>query len=238
MANPGNLWYIGMTEKAIRQKVADTALSLLGIKEGSIEFKRIIDTYNAQHKLPRGYAMSYDDAWCAATMTYIGIILEISNIILPECSCSRMIKLYDDKGRWMEADDYVPDLADIVMYDWDAQKGECTGAPEHTGMIVGKKGNTLMVLEGNYGNQVKIREICVGYVKVRGYCLPDYSSLVQPFADVDPGAWYAKDVAWGAERGIVEGVGDGRFEPDRPITRAEVVAMIHRYDNLKNQLDK
>ena len=226
MANPN--WYIGMSEKAIRQKVADTALSLLGIKEGTAEHKRIIDIYNAQHKLPKGYAMSYDDAWCAATMTYIGIILEISNIILPECSCSRMIKLYDDKGWWMEADDYVPDLADIVMYDWDAKKGECTGAPEHTGMIVGKKGNTLMVLEGNYDNQVKIREICVEYIKVRGYCLPDYGSLARPFKDVPEDHIHAEGIAWGAEQGIVVGVGDGRFEPDRPVTRGELMTILHR----------
>lgn len=221
-------WYVGMTEDAIRQKVADTALALVGIKEGSAEHKRIIDIYNAQRKLPKGYAMSYDDAWCAATMTYIGIILEISNIILPECSCSRMIKLYDDKDRWMEADDYVPDLADIVMYDWDAQKGECTGAPEHTGMIVGKKGNTLMVMEGNYDNQCKIREICVEYVKVRGYCLPDYASLVQPFADVPADAWYAEAVAKAAELGLMEGVGNGLFEPDRAPTRAELAAVAAR----------
>lgn len=223
-----NKWYIGMTEDAIRQKVADAAMSLLGIKEGTAEHKRIIDIYNAQHKLPRGYAMSYDDPWCAATMTYIGIILEISNIILPECSCSRMIKLYDDKGRWMEADDYVPDLADIVMFDWDAQKGECTGAPDHTGMIVGKKGNTLMVLEGNYDNQVKIREICVEYVKVRGYCLPDYASLVQPFMDVPKNHIHADSIAWGAEQGIVLGVGGGLFEPDRPVTRGELMTILHR----------
>lgn len=227
-------WYYGMTEKAIRQTVVDTAMGLLGIKEGTADHKLIIDTYNTKlPKLPRGYKMDYDDPWCAATMTYIGIILGIPNIILPECSCSAMIGLYKKAGRWEERDDYVPDLADIVMYDWDAVKGECTGAPEHTGMIVGKKGNTLMVMEGNYDNQCKIREICVEYVKVRGYCKPDYASLVQGFSDVDPDAWYAEDVAWGAENGIVEGVGDGLFEPDRPITRAEVVAMLRRYDSMR-----
>lgn len=227
-------WYIGMTEDAIRRKVADTALALVGIKEGTAEHKRIIDIYNAQCKLPRGYKMTYTDAWCAATMTYIGIILDIIHIILPECSCSRMIKLYDDKDRWMEADDYVPDLADIVMFDWDARKGECTGAPDHTGMIVGKKGNTIMVLEGNYDNQVKIREICVEYIKVRGYCLPDYGSLVQWYTDVPLDAWYKDDVYMARELGIMEGVGGGLFEPDRPITRGELAAVVVRlYEILK-----
>ena len=222
-------WYYGMTEDAIRKKVADTALALVGIKEGTAEHKKIIDTYNAKlPKLPRGYKMDYDDAWCAGTMSYIGIVLDIIHIILPECSCSAMIERYKKAGRWEERDDYVPELADIVMYDWDAVKGECTGAPEHTGMVVGYNGKNPLVLEGNYDNQVKIREICVEYVKVRGYCLPDYAALVQPFTDVDPGAWYAKDVAWAAEHGIVEGIGGGLFEPDRPVTRAEAAAMMVR----------
>lgn len=223
-----NKWYIGMTEKAIRQKVADTALSLLGIKEGTAEYKRIVDIYNAQHELPKGYAMSYDDAWCAATMTYIGIILEISNIILPECSCSRMIKLYDDKDRWMEADDYVPEPGDLVMYAWKGQKGENTLAPDHVGMVVGVEGKSIKVVEGNYDDQVKIREICVEYVKVRGYCLPDYGSLVQPFTDVPSDHIHADSIAWGAERGIVVGVGGGLFEPDRPVTRGELMTILHR----------
>lgn len=228
MVNPGNLWYIGMTEKAIRQRVADTALSLVGIKEGTAEHKKIIDIYNAQHKLPKSYAMSYDDPWCAATVTAIGIILEISNILLPECSCSRMIKLYDDKGRWMEADDYVPKPGDLVMYAWKGQKGENTLAPDHVGMVVGVEGKIIEVVEGNYDNQVKIREICVEYVKVRGYCLPDYAALVQPFEDVPNNHIHADGIAWGAEKGIVVGVGDGLFDPDRPVTRGELMTILHR----------
>lgn len=221
-------WHIGLTEKAIRQKVADTALSLLGIKEGTVEHKRIIDIYNAQRKLPRGYAMSYDDAWCAATMTYIGIILEISNIILPECSCSRMIELYKARFQWVEDDAHVPEPGDLVMYAWKGQRGENALAPDHVGMVVGVEGKSIKVVEGNYDNKVKLREIPIEYIKTRGFCKPDYAALVQPFADVDPGAWYAKDVAWAAEHGIVEGIGDGRFEPDRPITRAEAVALAIR----------
>lgn len=231
-------WYIGMAEKAIRQKVVDTAVSLLGIKEGTAEHKELVSIYNSQVKLPRGYQLREKDPWCAATISVIGIMLRISDTILPEVGCGPMIELYKARGRWMERDDYVPAPGDIIMYDWDAEKGECLGAPDHVGMVEKVEGNTITVIEGNYDDQVKRRTICVEYVKTRGFCLPDYSALVQPFSDVDPGAWYAEDVAWGAEHGIVEGVGDGLFEPDRPATRAEIVAMLRRYDDLKNQLDK
>lgn len=231
-----NKWYIGMTEDAIRQRVADTALSLLGIKEGTAEHKRIIDTYNTKlPKLPRGYKMDYDDPWCAATMTYIGIVLGITDIILPECSCSAMIELYKRKGRWMEDDAYVPKPGDLVMYDWDAVKGECTGAPDHVGMVISVDGKNIKVVEGNYDNQVKERTICVEYIKVRGYCLPDYGSLVCGFVDVPAGHRHAEGINWGAEKGIVLGVGGGKFEPDRPVTRGELMTILHRYAENKGK---
>lgn len=227
-------WYIGMSEDAIRQRVVDTALSLLGIRENTIDHKeRIVDVYNSLDKLPRGYRLKGDDAWCAAFITVIGIMLGISHIILPECGCGPMIELYRQKGRWMEADDYIPKPGDICMLDWDAQRGECTGSPDHVGLVEWVKGKEIGLIEGNYDNQVMRRTICVEYVKTRGFCLPDYGSLVQPFVDVPADAWYKDAVAKAAELGIVEGVGGGLFEPERAVTRAECAAMCVRlYDKL------
>lgn len=221
-------WYIGMSESAIRERVVAEARKLLGVKEGTAAHKKLVDGYNGQSKLPRGYKLQYGDPWCAATMSFIGIVLGIPHVLLPECSCSRMIELYKAQGLWMEADDYVPRPGDLVMYDWQAQSGECTGAPDHVGMVESVSGNTITVIEGNYDNQVKRRDICVEYVKIRGYCLPDYAGLVQRFVDVEPYAWYADEVAKAAALGIVQGVGGGKFEPDRAVTRAEVAAMIVR----------
>ena len=227
MANPN--WYIGLTEKAIRKKVADTALSLLGITEGTVEHNdKIVKVYNSQNKLPRKYALKPSDPWCAATISVIGIMLGISHIILPEVGCSPMIEAYRKVGRWEERDDYVPAIGDIIMYDWEAKKGECTGAPDHVGMVVNISGKTLTILEGNYEDQCQTRDICVEYIKCRGYCLPDYAALVQPFADVPGDAWYSEIVSKAAELGLIEGVGGGLFEPERPITRAEAVALAVR----------
>ncbi len=48
-----------------------------------------------------------------------------------------------------------------------------------------------------------------------------------PFADLG-GHWAARDVAVMAARHLAAGVGEGRFEPDRAITRAEFTALLQR----------
>ncbi len=49
------------------------------------------------------------------------------------------------------------------------------------------------------------------------------------FDDVPDGAWYATAVNIMAELGIVDGVGDDKFEPNREITRAEFTTMAMRF---------
>lgn len=48
------------------------------------------------------------------------------------------------------------------------------------------------------------------------------------FDDVAPDAWYADDVEYCFKAGLLNGVGDGKFEPNRPVTRAEMAAILHR----------
>ena len=49
------------------------------------------------------------------------------------------------------------------------------------------------------------------------------------FADVPEGQWYTQAVAWAADLGIVNGVGDNRFNPNGMITREQLVCMIYRF---------
>ena len=53
------------------------------------------------------------------------------------------------------------------------------------------------------------------------------------FADVPEGAYYYKAVQWAFSNGIVEGVGGGRFAPNRAITREEMAVMLHNYATYK-----
>lgn len=51
------------------------------------------------------------------------------------------------------------------------------------------------------------------------------------FTDVPEDAWYAPAVNTLASMGILNGVGGGRFDPYRPITRAEFAAIVARFAN-------
>ncbi|WP_458861825.1 S-layer homology domain-containing protein [Acidaminobacterium chupaoyuni] len=52
---------------------------------------------------------------------------------------------------------------------------------------------------------------------------------VSPFNDVAAGAWYAGEVKWASENGIVNGVGDNKFAPDHSVSRQEMAALMMRY---------
>lgn len=54
-------------------------------------------------------------------------------------------------------------------------------------------------------------------------------SMTAHFTDVPSNAWYAKAVNTLASMGIISGVGDDKFLPNRPITRAEFVTMATKF---------
>ena len=49
------------------------------------------------------------------------------------------------------------------------------------------------------------------------------------FMDVAAGDWYAKAIDWAAEKGIVNGYGNGAFGPNDPITREQLAAIFCNY---------
>lgn len=170
-----------MAEFEFRQQLIAKAKSWLGYSEKNGRFKTIIDLYNTQKPLPRGYRVKYTDEWCATYVTAVGIKAGLHRIILPECSCSKMIELYKTKGLCVENDAYVPSIGDIVMYDWQDGTNYGTtdnrGAPDHVGFVMSINGNSMTIIEGNKGGMVATRSLKVNGRYIRGYCLPDYASL-------------------------------------------------------------
>lgn len=167
-----------MTEKQLRQKFVDTAVSYLGAKEGSAGHKKIIDTYNTYLPHPRGYKMTYSADWCAAYVSAIAIMCDHTDIIPVECSCNTQINLFKKIGSWEESDAYIPKIGDILYYDWDDTSGKSDNrnVVEHVGIVEKIEGNELTIIEGNKNNSVDHRPLEVNGKYIRGYGIPNFAS--------------------------------------------------------------
>lgn len=54
-------------------------------------------------------------------------------------------------------------------------------------------------------------------------------SYVNNFSDIPSGSWYENAAAWAAENGIVNGVGDKRFAPEKTLTQEQLAVMLYNY---------
>lgn len=154
--------------------VVAQAKAWLGLKEADGSYRIILDTYNSQKTLPRGHKMTTKDPWCAAFVTAVAVKLGYTDIIPPECSCTKMISLLKEKNAWQEAA-YLPAPGALIFYNWEA---EMTDA-DHVGIVESVQNGQITVIEGNYQKAVKRRVIPVNYKYIRGFGLPKYDTAAK-----------------------------------------------------------
>lgn len=169
-----------------REKIVAAAVAYNGVKEGSAKHKEIIDRYNSYKPLPRGYKVTYTDAWCATFVSSIAIKCGLQDIFPIECSCNKQIAQLKEKGAWIEKDSYVPKLGDIIYYDWqDSGKGDNKGYSDHVGIVVSVENNKVKVIEGNKNNAVGYRTLAINGKYIRGYGVPKYTAVNTPNLPVE-----------------------------------------------------
>jgi hypothetical protein len=91
-------------------------------------------------------------------------------------------------GIWIENENRVPNPGEIIFYDWDDSSSysskDNTGSPEHVGIVEKVVNGIIYIIEGNYSNSVKRREISVNGRYIRGYAAPKYDA--EPNAPAAP----------------------------------------------------
>lgn len=226
-----------MTEQQIREVVVQTARAWLGRKESDGSHREIIDVYNTDKPLPRGYTVKYTDAWCATFVSAVAIKCGLTDIIPKECGCEKMIELYRAHGvsRWQEDESITPRPGDVIFYDWqDSGAGDNKGAADHVGIVSSVSGDTVVVIEGNYSDSVKERTLKVNGRYIRGYGLPAYASKTERTEDKpagtgdNPSAYARAATEYCKRKGIFGGDGAGNYDWQEPITREAVAAVLYR----------
>lgn len=163
-------------EMAIRNHLAETGQSFLGCQEADGSHIPILERYNGQDPLPRGYAVTPTDSWCAVFGTVAAMEAGLDHLVPPECSCGRQVDLFRERKQWVEADWYLPRPGDYIFYDWDnTSRRDSGGWPDHVGIVVQTFGPVIKVIEGNKDDMVTFRYVFLDDLWIRGYGTPDFS---------------------------------------------------------------
>ena len=170
-----------VTEKQVREKIVAVMRGWIGLKKSDKSHAVIIDTYNSFTPLARGYKVTYQDAYCAATVSAAAIRTGYTDIMPIECSCRKLIEQAQRMGIWVENDAYMPEPADLILYDWqdwaDFPRTDNKGEPDHVGMVEKIRNNTITIIEGNMsGGIVGRRTVAINGRYIRGYICPHYES--------------------------------------------------------------
>ena len=119
--------------------------------------------------------------WCAAFVSTVSLQCDLRDIMPTECGCPSMIRLYQELGRWVEDDAYVPSPGDVIFYDWqDSATNYATtdnlGQSDHVGIVIDCDGQNMTIIEGNNANAVNKHVLAVNDRFIRGFGVPDYAS--------------------------------------------------------------
>ena len=151
-----------------------------GAGQGSARHRDLVDTFNRVK--PHGEVGNYSCPWCAITTTAILIKAGYTTKNMPmSYNCGTLVEDAKRLGVWVENDAYVPEVGDLIIYNWDDNgKGDCSRGAYHVGMIisVNKKGNTFTVIEGNKGEPGKVgtRKMNINGRYIRGFGHLKYQS--------------------------------------------------------------
>lgn len=170
------------------RKFLDILKSYEGATHGSAKHFHIIDVYNAfikAGKAPKSskHLMTSTDPWCAATVSAAAIEAGCTDLVPVECSCTRMISLYEQMGRYNYVDFAVPEVGWIIFYKWQMDNGkdipdeayDVSGKANHVGVVTEViNGKKIRVLEGNYNGKCQYRTIKVGWKYIHGFGMPKW----------------------------------------------------------------
>ena len=158
-------------------------------------------------------------------------------------SCSTLLRWYREQGLTVPVSEVQ--VGDIVILNFHGTKDteHCglvvdtsirldpkTGAPE---FVVTVEGNTSPGLEGSQDNGGCVALKNRDRWRIVGVCRPQYQPEPEVVDDIT-GHWAEKEIRWCMDKGLMKGYPDGSFQPDKPVTRAELAVILDRLNKEDN----
>lgn len=148
-------------------------------------------------------------------------------------SCGMLLRWYREQGLTVPIQHARK--GDIAIYNFSG-----TQEPQHCGLITDVKmaistiaslssieGNTT-ITGGSEDNGGVVAEKTRYTRNIVGVCRPQYKPAEPETIDDVSGHWAKASIEWAKEKGLIKGYPDGSFQPDKPVTRAEMCVILER----------
>lgn len=211
-------------------KVLETARGELGVTESPPNSNRV--------KYWDDYDKSFQgQPWCVAFLWWVFQQAGERMAFFgggKTASCGMLLRWYREQGLTVPVSEVQ--AGDIVILNFHG-----TQDTEHCGLVVDLpieepygfvyvetiEGNTSPGYEGSQDNGgcVALKRRTPG--KIVGICRPQYQPEPVTVDDIT-GHWAEKAIRRCVARGLLKGYPDGSFHPDKPVTRAELAAVLDR----------
>jgi len=153
-------------------------------------------------------------------------------------SCSMLLRWYREQGLTVPVEDVQP--GDIVLLNFHGTKDT-----EHCGLVTAKGVDFgywyIKTIEGNTssgGSQDNGGAVCEKerYAhQIVAVCRPQYQPEPEITDDIT-GHWAEDAIRWCMAHELMVGYPDGSFQPDKPVTRAELATVLKRFSDFAAQI--
>lgn len=155
------------------QALIRCANNYLGCIEGDTQYKRMLEIYNNNNPLPRGYRVQPKDAWGCIFVSTMAIMSRLKDVIPIECSCYEQMTLFKKMGLF-RIDKCKPKIGDFVYFSWEQDE-----FPTQVGIVKNFKDETIRIIMGNVsifagGVGVVNKRIKINSNYIVGYASPQY----------------------------------------------------------------
>lgn len=180
-----------------------------------------------------GAAYGWDGVpWCVIFLWWCFLKARLSYAFFggaKTASCGTLYQWYKAGGMVVSAEEAR--AGDILLTNFHGGKD-----PEHCGLVIGAGDGWIRTIEGNTsssgsqdgGSQDNGGAVCEKvrvYRQVVAVLRPQYKD--EPETDWE-GHWAEDHIRRAIERGIMTGYEDGTWQPDKPVTRAELAVILDR----------
>lgn len=175
--------------------------------------------------------------WCMIFLWWLFREAGLSKIFFDgqkTASCGMLLRWARNAGLTVEPIKMEP--GDIVILNFSG-----TQDTQHCGLVVEvlpqiyNNAFAFKTIEGNTSPGEEGSQDNGGSVALKTRYTRQVVGVIRPkYETVDYiGSWAEDDIVWGIENGLVRGYEDGSFRPSQNLTRAEMLALLRRYDNYR-----